>query len=487
MSDHNEEKVEEERHDTLPQGTQQSAAWEWNSHLARVYRKEAERSFQRRVVNQASASAARAKESATISDNSATDIEAGGGSPTTHDDGQHDDDHNDFSYCRLHRNVLPPHRPRNNPEEYRLSALEYDHDVALIPPTDPQDIALALPAALERERIFEQGVFPLLCKRIWKYKGLDYSKEHPMAGFAGTMDTVAPDSWAEDEDEKGTPWPHGTPYDAEAFVLCWHFFLFVFDKFGRESIKIIFCQIVVSLVSPACSYLFGSGLLDELNEDTSKGETEKQRSIRSFAYVLSICVLNIFAGYLTVYYKNAIPVGGVRTNLRDVLFRRMQNLQSPLKDKLTPGAASGLIVDQGHYSFLTFPSLVTGILAHIVVSISSLVKIHYSHLVGIAIVTIFAAYAVIAGQGITVGNFATLISSITSILTLSSTVGSFFTGLYDNHMMLKQISCVMNDDDITFGGGTDHFKIVNKLRLSSAALKLKHPRQHSSSNNDKEA
>ena len=91
---------------------------------------------------------------------------------------------------------------------------------------------------------------------------------------------------------------------------------------------------------------------------------------------------------------------------------------------------------------------------------------------GIAIVTIFTAYAVIVGEGITVGNFTTLISSMTSILTLSSTVGSFITGLYDNHMMLKQISCiVMNDADITISSSAFRVpRLCSRIQGSTAVV-----------------
>ena len=104
---------------------------------------------------------------------------------------------------------------------------------------------------------------------------------------------------------------------------------------------------------------------------------------------------------------------------------------------------------------------------------------------GIAIVTVCGGYAVITGRGMTVvsewdmplantvpkldfktdfftaiyakGNFSTLVASVSGVVRLGSEMGSFFTNMYENHTMLKQISCIINDEDIGFDGGVDPF------------------------------
>ncbi len=55
---------------------------------------------------------------------------------------------------------------------------------------------------------------------------------------------------------------------------------------------------------------------------------------------------------------------------------------------------------------------------------------------------------------------------MTGIVKLGEEMGSFFTSMYENHTMLKQITCIMNDEDIGFDGGTDPF--------GSAHTHLKH-------------
>jgi ABC-type bacteriocin/lantibiotic exporter with double-glycine peptidase domain len=77
--------------------------------------------------------------------------------------------------------------------------------------------------------------------------------------------------------------------------------------------------------------------------------------------------------------------------------------------------------------------------------------------VGIAIVTICSAYVVMEGY-ITIGNFTTLLGCVSNIASLGERIGSFLTGLYENHIVLKQISCIINDEDITFDGGVDVFE-----------------------------
>ena len=82
--------------------------------------------------------------------------------------------------------------------------------------------------------------------------------------------------------------------------------------------------------------------------------------------------------------------------------------------------------------------------------------------IGIVIlVTIAGVYAAITGRGVTVGNFSTLICSVCGIVKLEE-MGSFFLvlGLYENHTMLKQISCIINDADIGFDGGVDAFGLI---------------------------
>jgi ABC-type bacteriocin/lantibiotic exporter with double-glycine peptidase domain len=77
--------------------------------------------------------------------------------------------------------------------------------------------------------------------------------------------------------------------------------------------------------------------------------------------------------------------------------------------------------------------------------------------VGIAIVTICTAYVVMEGY-ITIGNFTTLLGCVSNIASLGERIGSFLTGLYEKHIVLKQISCIINDEDITFDGGVDVFE-----------------------------
>lgn len=76
---------------------------------------------------------------------------------------------------------------------------------------------------------------------------------------------------------------------------------------------------------------------------------------------------------------------------------------------------------------------------------------------GIALLMISAAHAVIHHRGVTVGQYATLVYSVSGIIMLGIEMGSFFTNMQGNHTMLKQITCIMNDEDIGFDGGTDPF------------------------------
>ena len=96
---------------------------------------------------------------------------------------------------------------------------------------------------------------------------------------------------------------------------------------------------------------------------------------------------------------------------------------------------------------------------------------------GIAIVTIVAAYAVITGRGITVGNFSTLISSVSGVIKLGQVMGNFYISLLENHTMLKQISCIINDEDIGYDGGVDSFGSIHTGILEKekqVASKFKH-------------
>ena len=269
---------------------------------------------------------------------------------------------------------IPPHRrPRHTRALYRLSPLEAVDDEKLIPRMKMEDVASAIPAAVQRERLFEQHPLPLLLrKRLWCYDGLDYEEEHPMGAYCGGAEDVTPDDWAEDgvDDDssdangdvngnnEGTgktnnkPWPRGTPYDASVFTLCWNYFLFTYGKAKQASNKVILWGIIASFVSPACSYLFGTGLIDELNDQTSRGQTEQERLLYSSLFAVAILALRTFASYLTTqpyhcgYSVNGAPTGFARAGLRDTLFHRMRHSKSTLNNKITPGGASGIIVDK---------------------------------------------------------------------------------------------------------------------------------------------
>jgi hypothetical protein len=184
-------------------------------------------------------------------------------------------------------------------------------------------------------------------------------KSHP----EGADSVVTSGSWA--DDKKGTatePWPSGCENNSIAFSLCWAFFRFTYWKNKAASIKVILCEVMCSLVPPACSYHFGTGLLDELSERTVSGRDERARIIiNTSLFAVGTLLLRVFTSWFQVYYSNSIPAGGLRTALRDVLFHRVQHLQSPLKDKLTPGSCSGMIVDivngavDIYSDFLIFP------------------------------------------------------------------------------------------------------------------------------------
>lgn len=77
------------------------------------------------------------------------------------------------------------------------------------------------------------------------------------------------------------------------------------------------------------------------------------------------------------------------------------------------------------------------------------------------------------------GNFSTLVASVTGIVKLGEEMGSFFTSMYENHTMLKQITCIMNDEDIGFDGGTDPFGSAhNHLRHVQHHLHIPHRHHH---------
>ena len=81
--------------------------------------------------------------------------------------------------------------------------------------------------------------------------------------------------------------------------------------------------------------------------------TEQDRILRSSLYALAILSLRTIGSYLTTqpnhcgFSVNCVPTGlARRAGLRDTLFHRMRHLNSTLNDKMTPGGASGIIVDK---------------------------------------------------------------------------------------------------------------------------------------------
>lgn len=76
-------------------------------------------------------------------------------------------------------------------------------------------------------------------------------------------------------------------------------------------------------------------------------------------------------------------------------------------------------------------------------------------LIGLAIVTICAAYVSIRNKKMSVGDFSTLVTCVSNIITIGGKMGSFYTNLFGKHAMLKQITAIMNDKDIDFDGGVD--------------------------------
>ena len=131
-------------------------------------------------------------------------------------------------------------------------------------------------------------------------------------------------------------------------------YLLCYCKATAASNKVVIWEIIASFIPPACSYLFGTGLIDELNNQTSGGGgvTEQYRILRSSLYALAILSLRTIGSYLTTqpnhcgFSVNCVPTGLARAGLRDTLFHRMRHLKSTLNDKITPGGASGIIVDK---------------------------------------------------------------------------------------------------------------------------------------------
>jgi hypothetical protein len=256
-------------------------------------------------------------------------------------------------------------RPQSRLEQsdYRTLPLQPRDDDYLIPNTQIENIADAIPIAIERERLIETNVLPLMCgKRIWNYRDdLDYTNAHPNEA----MLRVTPEDWLKsnpDDDDMQYPWPNGCPYESSVFRLCWSFYVFVYRKNKAASIKVILCQVFNAFIPPTCSYLFGTGLIDELSSKTRDRQSDKERFAYASLYVIAIMVLQILGSYIHLYYSKSIPSGATRTALRDMVFRKVQNLQNPqLKHKLTPGAVSGIVLDKVYNavsiysSFLTFP------------------------------------------------------------------------------------------------------------------------------------
>jgi hypothetical protein len=278
----------------------------------------------------------------------------GGHNNNAHEELDHDQHHQQKQHLERPVTILRQRRRyrREKQSEYRRQPLEEDHDMHLIPNTHLEDIADAIPSAIERERLIETNVSPLMCgKRIWKTPSVeDYIKAHP---YEASLQ-VTPDDWIlGDDQDRNLPWPNGCPYESSVFRLCWSFFVFVYNKNRALSNRIIVYEIICSWIPPITSYLFGTGLIDQ---------TTQKRYTYVYVYAALICILNTFGSWLQVYYSNKIPTGGTRTALRDTLFKKLQSTTHPhLKDKLTPGAVSSIVCDKVQESvsiyndFLTFP------------------------------------------------------------------------------------------------------------------------------------
>ena len=66
---------------------------------------------------------------------------------------------------------------------------------------------------------------------------------------------------------------------------------------------------------------------------------------------------------------------------------------------------------------------------------------------------------------------------MSGVIKLGQAMGNFYISLLENHTMLKQISCIINDEDIGFDGGVDSFGSIHTGILEKekqVASKFKH-------------
>lgn len=100
---------------------------------------------------------------------------------------------------------------------------------------------------------------------------------------------------------------------------------------------------------------------------------------------------------------------------------------------------------------------------------------------GLAVVTICAAYVSIRNNKMSVGNFHTLVTCVTNIITIGGAMGSFYTNLFGKEIQLKQITAIMNDKDIDFDGGVNFVeKYANTLDEFKKRVTTRSPNVHKS-------
>jgi len=206
-----------------------------------------------------------------------------------------------------------------------------EHDGSLFPRGHAADVAAALPEALERERRFDA--------RWWRHFQLKFWRTNEPWWFDDLRVTPASFSEAYNINQPVSefigdrPWPNGVPAEAGMVAVCRGYFGLVWEMKFSTAMKALVYSCLASLVPPLNYFIFGSLLIDELNTDTSIGQSYDERFRNAILFALSILVLRALELWCAWVYEFEIPGVALRYYTRGNMYRILRNLKGPLAEK----------------------------------------------------------------------------------------------------------------------------------------------------------